>query len=88
MSGFVYILKDEKGKFYIGSTIDIKRRIKAHQNGHTQTTHRMVNPILVFTQKYDTLGQARGIERKLKKLKRKDYIEKIVKEGYIKVMSS
>jgi len=40
---------------------------------------------LVFTQEYNTLNEARSVERKLKKLKRGDYIEKIIKEGYIKI---
>lgn len=40
---------------------------------------------LVFSQMFDTLEEARRIEIKLKHLKRKDYIEKIIKEGYIKI---
>jgi len=40
---------------------------------------------LVFSQMFDTLEEARKIELRLKKLKRKDYIEKIVKDGYIKI---
>ncbi len=38
---------------------------------------------LVLKQNYSSLETARKIERKIKKLKRKDYIEKMVKEGYI-----
>ena len=85
MPGFVYILKDEKGKLYIGSTDNLDKRMRQHKAGHTQTTRRMKNAVLVFSQKYPTLEQARKIERKLKKLKRKDYIEKIIKDGYIKI---
>jgi predicted GIY-YIG superfamily endonuclease len=40
---------------------------------------------LVFYQEYKTLRDARRIERKLKELKRRDYIEKIIKDGYIKM---
>ncbi len=39
----------------------------------------------VFSQEYETLTQALYIERKLKSLKRKDYIEKIIKDGKIKI---
>ncbi len=85
MKGFVYILKDEKGKFYVGSTTDIKRRLQQHGNAHTQTTRRMQNPQIVLMQKYDTLKIARVIERKIKNLKRKNYIEKMVNDGYIKL---
>jgi len=88
MKNFVYILRDDKGKFYIGSTNNLKRRLSAHLNGHTQTTSRMINPVIVLAQEYETLECARKIERRLKKLKRRDYIEKMVKEGYIKMTPS
>lgn len=45
----------------------------------------MKNPKVVLTQGYATIEEARKIERKLKKLKRKDYIDKIVKDGHIKM---
>ena len=85
MFGFLYILKDNNGKFYIGSTDDLKRRLKQHYLGHTQTTRNMKNPTLVFSQKFSSLQEARKIEARIKKLKRKDYIEKIIKDGYIKM---
>ena len=78
MKGFVYILQgSNKDKFYIGSTSDITRRIKQHTNGHTQTTRNMGKIDLVLVQEYNNLEIARKIERKIKKLKRKDYIQKI-----------
>ena len=45
----------------------------------------MNKPKVVFSQEYDNLEQARKIERRLKKLKRKDYIQKIIADGYIKM---
>ncbi len=86
MKAYVYILKDNDGKFYIGSTVNIKRRFNQHSSGHTQTTNRMNSPYPVLIQEYDSLNMARRIERKIKNLKRKDYIEKIVKDGYIKLV--
>ena len=85
MSAFVYILKDENNKFYIGSTDNLKRRIRQHYSGHTQTTDRMKNFVLVLSQKYKNLKMAREIEKRIKKLKRKDYIEKMVEDGHIKI---
>ena len=85
MCGYVYILRNNRGEFYIGSTNDLKRRFAQHISGHTQTTARMGLLKLVFSQSFDSLSRARSIENKLKKLKRKDYIEKIIKEGYIKI---
>lgn len=83
--GYVYILKNSKGNFYIGSTTDLKRRISQHYYGHTYSTKRMKDLVMVFSQKSDSLKVARNIECRLKKLKRKDYIEKIIKDGYIKM---
>ncbi|MBI5037472.1 MAG: GIY-YIG nuclease family protein [Candidatus Kerfeldbacteria bacterium] len=85
MRGYVYILRDNKGKLYIGSTIDLNRRLTQHQVGHTKTTHRMIEPKLVFKQLFSTIAEARRTERKLKAWKRKDYIEKIIEDGYIRI---
>ena len=83
---FVYILKNEDGKYYIGSTVSLENRMKHHLGGHTPSTHRMGKLELVFSQKFETLQQARIIEYRLKKLKRHDYIDKIVKDGIIKIL--
>lgn len=82
---FVYILENKKGEFYIGSTLDLERRIKEHIKGYTFTTKRIKAFNLVFSQKYENLKDARKIEYKLKKLKRHDYIARIVKEGFLKI---
>ncbi|MBI5138897.1 MAG: GIY-YIG nuclease family protein [Candidatus Vogelbacteria bacterium] len=83
---FLYILKDEKDRYYIGSTVDISKRLIAHKSGYTQTTRNMLNPELVFSQEIPSLKLARSIEYKIKKWKRKDFIEKIIKDGYIKLL--
>ena len=86
MKAYIYILQDENGKFYIGSTPTLEKRLKQHISGHTQTTRNMLNPKLVLKQEVPSLPIARRIENKLKRMKRKDYIEKIVADGYIKVV--
>lgn len=85
MKGYVYILEDSEQKFYIGSTDNVERRLKQHNSGHTQTTRRMGILNLVFSQEFDTLREARKVEFRLKRLKRKDYIKRIVDDGYIKI---
>jgi putative endonuclease len=82
---FVYILKNEKGDFYIGSSTNIVRRIKQHLSGNTFTTKRMKSFDLIFSQEYENIKDARKIEIKLKRLKRHDYIANIVKDGFIKI---
>ena len=81
----VYILQFVGGEFYIGSTIDLDRRIKQHIGGHTPSTKRLGEGKLVFKQNYLTLKDARSVEYRLKKLKRRDYIAKIVTDGYIRI---
>ena len=85
MKGFVYLLKDQNGRFYIGSTVDVARRLAQHKNGHTQTTRNMVNPVLVLAQEYESLEVAKKVEKKIKKLKRKDYLERMVQDGKINI---
>lgn len=45
----------------------------------------MINPVLVLSQEYKSLKMAREIEKRIKKLKRKDYIEKMIADGFIKI---
>ncbi|MBI3572296.1 GIY-YIG nuclease family protein [Candidatus Kaiserbacteria bacterium] len=84
---FVYILQFPSGKFYVGSTEHLENRMKHHAGGHTPSTKRLGEKRkLVLVQEYETLNEARSVERKLKKLKRHDYIAKIVQDGYIKIV--
>jgi putative endonuclease len=81
---FIYILKSELGKYYIGSTTNLPQRLRHHQGGYTPSTKRLGAVNLVFSQEYSTINEARKVEKRLKDLKRKDYVEKIIKDGFIK----
>ncbi len=85
MPGFVYILEDENHRYYIGSTTNPPKRYKRHLSGFVFTTDRMKNPKMVLCQEFPSMKEAGRIELRLKKLKRKDYIEKIIKDGFIKM---
>ena len=85
MKGYVYILEDEDNRYYVGSTNNIVRREYQHIHKHTYSTSRTKEPRMVFNQEFDSLGIARKIELKLKKLKRKDYLNKVIKDGFIKI---
>ena len=81
---FVYILQSDKnGSYYIGSTVDVIRRMQRHDQGQVFSTKRYGPWKLVLQQEFQSVGLARKMELKLKKLKRKDYIEKVVKGGVI-----
>lgn len=83
---WVYILKsDLDGRFYVGSTTDLERRLIQHKQNQTPSTYRMKAYRLMFSQEYKTLQEAREIEKRLKKLKRKDYLQKIIEEKIIKM---
>ena len=82
---YVYIIESVRdGRYYIGSTINIEERLRHHLYGGTPSTRRFGRIRLVFKQYYPSLREARTVERKLKGLKRKDYLKKIVQDGYIK----
>ncbi len=86
MKGYVYILQDgDEGMYYIGSTDNIDRRMYQHSLGLTKTTNRIHERIIRLVQEFSSLVIARRVELKLKKLKRRDFIEKIVREGKIKM---
>ncbi|OGE63759.1 hypothetical protein A3A14_04315 [Candidatus Daviesbacteria bacterium RIFCSPLOWO2_01_FULL_43_38] len=84
----IYILQSSvNGRFYIGSTNDLDRRITEHCVGKTKSLQNLRPLQLVFHQEYQTIEQARIIERKLKKLKSRVIIERIIKEGFVSLGS-
>ncbi|MBI2109283.1 MAG: GIY-YIG nuclease family protein [Parcubacteria group bacterium] len=82
---YVYILQNENGRYYVGSTSNLEKRMQHHRGGYTPSTRRLKAFQLVFSQKYDSLFEARDIERRLKKLKRHDYLQKIIRDGKIQM---
>lgn len=84
MKNCVYILRSrQSGKFYIGSTANLQEHLKHHKRGFTHTTKRFGEFDLVFYQEFESLIKARKVESKIKSWKRKDFIEKIIKDGKI-----
>jgi putative endonuclease len=82
----VYILKSLKNsRYYIGSTIDLKRRLIEHNSGSSKYTS-LTRPFeLVFSQDFDNIKVARRIELKLKRLKSRRIIDRIISDKYIKL---
>lgn len=84
MSAYVNILQFNKtGRFYGGSTDNLSRRIRQHRSGTTQSTKRLGEFKLVFKQEFDDLSMARKAKRIIKSWKRRDFIEKIIRDGKI-----
>jgi putative endonuclease len=83
---WVYILESiSKKRYYIGCTNSITRRVREHELGKVFSTKYLLPIRVVLIQEYSSLSQARKIESRLKRLKRKDYIKKIVEDGYIRM---
>jgi putative endonuclease len=85
-NGIVYILQSQiNQRYYIGSTCNLKRRIEEHNNGNSKYT-KLTKPFkLIFVQEYPTIAIARKIEYKLKSFKSRTIIDRIIKDGYIKM---
>ena len=82
---YVYILKsDSKQRYYIGCTGSLLRRLNEHRHGKVSSTKSLLPVKLVFQQHCLTFSEARTLESRLKRFKRKDFLEKIIKEGKVK----
>ena len=67
---WVYILRGANGRHYIGSAMDLQTRFAQHCRGHTATTRRLGgNLMIVASREVETLGEARVLERLLKRKK-------------------
>jgi putative endonuclease len=64
---YFYIIKSFKDQsLYFGSTVDLKNRIREHNNGESRYTKNKIPWKLVYYEAYLTLKQARYREWKLK----------------------
>ena len=64
---YVYILKDQVGKLYVGYSSDLKQRLRSHRQGSTYTTARMDTPTLIYYEACTEENLARQREAKLKR---------------------
>src|SRR3954453_971880 len=62
---WVYLLECADGSFYVGSTIDLERRVWQHQNGEGAAYTRRRRPIrLVWCQAVDRIDEAGAFEKR------------------------
>ncbi len=70
MAAFLYILQSEtSGRFYVGSTDDLERRMSEHLRGHTPSTRGRGPWKLVYKEEFVTLLEARRRELEIKRWK-------------------
>lgn len=67
MAFWTYMLHVNGGKFYVGHTDDIERRIAQHAAGHLPGFTRNHLPVkLVWSQEFSTRHEAKDAEKRLK----------------------
>ena len=82
MKYYVYIIKSRKNNsYYIGQTIDFKKRLAKHNDGKVRSTKRYAPYNLKFIKEYETRSAAIRFERYLKSLKSRSYLEKVFLGG-------
>jgi putative endonuclease len=65
---YTYILFSEKlNRYYIGQTQDIDSRLVEHNSGKGKFTGKAKDWVVVFTQIFETRGEAMIMESKIKK---------------------
>lgn len=65
---YIYILKSKKdNNYYIGSTIDLQKRISEHSRGLVRSTKHRRPLVLIGCRKLDSIKKAALWERKYKR---------------------
>ena len=72
MKGYMYILQCANNLYYVGSTIDLKSRIREHQDGFGANFTRKHLPVkLVYFEVYPTIEEAFAREKQVQGWSRK-----------------
>ena len=79
MQAFVYILFSKTlNKYYVGSTPDLHKRLEEHNRGKEKFTKTGIPWLLVYSEIFEELKQARQREAYIKKMKSKVFIERLI----------
>jgi putative endonuclease len=78
MNVFVYVIRSSKdGRFYVGLTDNVERRVFQHNSGKAKSTKGYVPWTLLFFEEFKTRVEARKREKFLKAGSGKEYIKHI-----------
>jgi len=79
MEYYVYVLQSLKdGKYYIGSTADVSKRIEFHNAGLQRSTKHRIPFKLILVEKYDSKSKALKREMQLKSWKGGSAFKKLI----------
>jgi len=75
---FVYIIKNSQGRYYIGSTFDIEKRLYYHNSGKNRSTKEKGPWVLVYKEEYGDKQSAIKRERQIKSYKGGNAFKKLL----------
>ena len=79
---YTYILYSEKlNKYYVGSCVNLDTRLRQHNLGHSKFTSVGIPWVVVYTEEYAILSDARRRELQIKQMKSRKYIENLIEKG-------
>ena len=79
MNWWVYIIKSEKsGKYYVGYTESLERRLHEHNKGKNKSTRNKGPWVIAYTEEYKTKVEARRRELIIKSYKGGNAFKKLV----------
>ena len=79
---YIYILKSLKyPKLYVGSTIDLERRIIQHNSGFSRYTKIYMPWKIIYTEEFINIQDARKREKYLKSCAGRKFIKKNIYSG-------
>lgn len=78
---YVYILQSNKtGKYYVGYTNNIEKRLKEHNSGKTKSLVKQLPLELIKIEEYQFYEEARKREKQIKQYKSGEALKKILKK--------
>lgn len=76
----VYIIRNQNGKYYVGFTADIEKRIKVHNKNSSQFTKFKGPWELIYSESFQDKKSAWLREREIKKYKGGNAFKKLIGE--------
>ncbi len=76
---WVYVLELSDGRYYIGQTNDISKRLYRHNSGQSKYTSKFLPATLLYQEEYVTRSEAVRREKYLKSLKSRQALREIIK---------
>ena len=80
---YTYIIKMSNDKLYAGSTSDLKRRVREHQNGGNKTTKKYLPVSLIFYEAFYAKNDAIRREAYFKTTKGKTTLRIMLRESLL-----